>query len=408
MTRLEARRRAARIPGTYALGAVDDVELTRAVAAAIGARSRARRAQPRPRSGRRRQHEPAEPGHRRPLVRRRPRRSSRVTSPRSSTGCRRSGSPPARSTSPGTATRGGLAPRAADRASGSRDAARRGARAVPGGDRRGRALDHDRPHRGAVDRRRAGHAQPRALTGLLRDELGFDGHGDHRRARDARGQRDTVGMEEGAVLALAAGADALCLGHDLGATTWRPCARDRRRRARRSAARRSGWPRPRSASRGSPLDAGRARRDGAPREVGPEAARRALRVEGRRRARRGPRSCRALARSRRSLPARTPRPRRARPGAPAGDQGGRPARAAHGRRRRERPAAARRRPPRRPPPRVAAGGCGGAAGLGAGRVVVDAGVPVWRPRGAEGYVVTYGAGRANLAAAAERLCPPEA
>lgn len=38
-------------------------------------------------------------------------------------------------------------------------------------------------------------------------------------------------------------------------------------------------------------------------------------------------------------------------------------------------------------------------------IVVDVGVPVWRPSGAAGYLVTYGAGRANLAAAAERLYP---
>ena len=38
-------------------------------------------------------------------------------------------------------------------------------------------------------------------------------------------------------------------------------------------------------------------------------------------------------------------------------------------------------------------------------IVVDVGVPVWRPSGAAGYVVTHGAGRVNLVAAAERLSP---
>ena len=46
-----------------------------------------------------------------------------------------------------------------------------------------------------------------------------------------------------------------------------------------------------------------------------------------------------------------------------------------------------------------------AESLADGAIVVDVGVPVWRPAGAGGYVVTYGAGRANLAAAAERLSP---
>jgi beta-N-acetylhexosaminidase len=39
----------------------------------------------------------------------------------------------------------------------------------------------------------------------------------------------------------------------------------------------------------------------------------------------------------------------------------------------------------------------------AGSVVVETGVPEWRPRGARAYMATYGAGRANLEAAAELL-----
>jgi beta-N-acetylhexosaminidase len=53
------------------------------------------------------------------------------------------------------------------------------------------------------------------LTGLLRGELGFDGLV-ITDALEMRGLRDTVGFEQGAVRALAAGADALCLGHDVG------------------------------------------------------------------------------------------------------------------------------------------------------------------------------------------------
>lgn len=53
------------------------------------------------------------------------------------------------------------------------------------------------------------------LTGVLRDELGFDGLV-VTDAIEMRGLADTVGIEGGAVRALEAGADALCLGHDLG------------------------------------------------------------------------------------------------------------------------------------------------------------------------------------------------
>jgi len=41
----------------------------------------------------------------------------------------------------------------------------------------------------------------------------------------------------------------------------------------------------------------------------------------------------------------------------------------------------------------------------AGVLVVETGVPAWRPPDARGYVFTHGAGRANLAAAAELLAP---
>ena len=52
------------------------------------------------------------------------------------------------------------------------------------------------------------------LTGLLRDELGFTGT-IVTDALEMKAVSATVGMEEGAVLALLAGADALCLGHDI-------------------------------------------------------------------------------------------------------------------------------------------------------------------------------------------------
>ena len=41
-----------------------------------------------------------------------------------------------------------------------------------------------------------------------------------------------------------------------------------------------------------------------------------------------------------------------------------------------------------------------------GAVVVEVGLPVWRPERARGYVATYGGGRASLDAAAGILQPP--
>ena len=55
---------------------------------------------------------------------------------------------------------------------------------------------------------------PRILTGLLRDELGFEGLV-ITDALEMRAVSETVGVEQAAVRALAAGADALCVGHDL-------------------------------------------------------------------------------------------------------------------------------------------------------------------------------------------------
>src|SRR5262249_9433903 len=53
------------------------------------------------------------------------------------------------------------------------------------------------------------------LTGVLRGELGFDGLV-VTDALEGRGPADSVRIEGGAVRAIEAGADALCLGHDLG------------------------------------------------------------------------------------------------------------------------------------------------------------------------------------------------
>ncbi|MGZ4335413.1 MAG: glycoside hydrolase family 3 protein, partial [Gaiellaceae bacterium] len=40
-----------------------------------------------------------------------------------------------------------------------------------------------------------------------------------------------------------------------------------------------------------------------------------------------------------------------------------------------------------------------------GAVVVETGLPVWRPRNARAYVTTLGGGRASLAAVADLLAP---
>jgi beta-N-acetylhexosaminidase len=56
------------------------------------------------------------------------------------------------------------------------------------------------------------------LHDLLREELGYDGLV-ITDALEMRGLSGKVGVEQGAVQAIAAGADALCLGHDLGADT---------------------------------------------------------------------------------------------------------------------------------------------------------------------------------------------
>ncbi|HWN22024.1 MAG TPA: glycoside hydrolase family 3 N-terminal domain-containing protein, partial [Gaiellaceae bacterium] len=119
---------------------------------------------------------------------------------------------------------------------------------------------------------------PRVLTGLLRDELGFDGLV-LTDALEMRAISGGVGVEEGAVRALAAGADALCLGHDLHEEAVEAvhaaivaAVRDGRlagARLAEAAARVSAVARWTSPTRSS---------GAAPRHVGADAARRALQV----------------------------------------------------------------------------------------------------------------------------------
>jgi beta-glucosidase-like glycosyl hydrolase len=120
---------------------------------------------------------------------------------------------------------------------------------------------------------------PELLTGLLREELGFDGLV-VTDALEMRAISGTIGVEEGAVQALAAGADALCLGHDLGDEA---CERIVRAvveavRAGRLAEERLAGAADRVAATGRWGPAAAAPVD---RAAGSEAARRALRVEGR-------------------------------------------------------------------------------------------------------------------------------
>jgi beta-N-acetylhexosaminidase len=231
------------------------------------------------------------------------------------------------------------------------------------------------------------------LTDVLRGELGFSGLV-ITDALDMRAISGTIGMAEGAVRALAAGADALCLGHDLGDEEYGRIAG-----AVSDAVRDGRLDEERLAQAADRVAA--ARLEASPPavdpDVGREAARRALRSEG---------NVRLV------------------------------------------------RPPLvadlRPDPNIAAGPAGhGLAELlpsadelrldaprdvvvpaerqlvvvvrdahrhawerelvtallerATDAIVVETGLAVWRPRGAAGFVATHGAGRVNLEAAAQQL-----
>ena len=216
------------------------------------------------------------------------------------------------------------------------------------------------------------------VIGLLRSELGFDGVV-MTDALEMRAISGTVGLEEGAVRALVAGADALCLGADVapGQVEAVQAAIARRvpeERLREAAARvaeladRASSPRP--------------HRD---REAGAEAARRALLVEGdvtlageplfvelR------PEATIAAGEARHGLGGILVREGEQLP--PLDDLG----RVVIVVRDAHRHAWQRELVP-------------------AGAIVVETGVPEWRPPAARGWIATYGAGRANLDAVAELL-----
>jgi beta-N-acetylhexosaminidase len=227
------------------------------------------------------------------------------------------------------------------------------------------------------------------LTGLLREELGFEGMV-ITDALEMGAVSGTVGVEEGAVLAIAAGADALCLGHDLDDVRGI-------RRALVDAVRAGRLPEERLAQAAARVEL--VGRWTASAGIGLEAARRALHVEG------------SVELTRPALVVELV-PEATIAAGPAGHTFGELLR----KRRPGTEAIVVREPVELDPgerqlvvvirdahrhawEQVVA------ASLPADAVVVDVGVPVWRPEGAGGYVVTYGAGRANLAAAAERLSP---
>ena len=278
VTRLEADSGSS-FPGNLALGAVDDAELTERVAAAIGGELAAAGVNLDLAPVADVNVDPANPiigvrcfGSDPELVARHV--AAFVRGP-----AERRASPPARSTSPGTATRPPTRT-SSSRSSSGRPRGARCCRSAPRSTAGVRAVMtahtcRPRPRRAPATLSR------RISPGSSATELGFDGLV-ITDALEMRAISGGVGVEEAAVQALAAGADALCIGHDLHEETVDALIRcDLRRRARPVACRSSGsrrrrigWPR-RPGGRQPPI------RLGAPgREVGAEAARRALRIHG--------------------------------------------------------------------------------------------------------------------------------
>jgi beta-N-acetylhexosaminidase len=216
---------------------------------------------------------------------------------------------------------------------------------------------------------------PAIVQGVLRDELGYDGvvMAD---ALEMKGLSGGYGVEAGAVRALAAGVDALCVGHDLGADSVERIQaalvaevdEARLREAAGRIERLAAWARP---VPGTP-----------DREGGAAAARRALVVEGDL-SLPGPPSIVEL-RPRANIAAGEAEHR-------LGDalvvREGEPVPAADVFVVRDAHLHAWMRE---------------AADL-PNAVVVETGLPVWRPARARGYLATHGGGRASLEAAAERL-----
>ena len=211
---------------------------------------------------------------------------------------------------------------------------------------------------------------------LLRSELGFDGVV-ITDALEMRAISGTVGLEEGAVRALVAGADALCLGADV--------AREQVEAVRSAIALRVPEERLReAAARVAELaDWASSPRPYRDREAGAEAARRALRVEGDVRlsgepifVELRPEATIAAGEARHGLGGIQVREGEELP--PIDDPG--------------RLVIVVRDAHRHAWQREL---------VAPGSVVVETGLPEWRPPNARGWIATYGAGRVNLEAAAE-------
>jgi beta-N-acetylhexosaminidase len=228
-----------------------------------------------------------------------------------------------------------------------------------------------------------------ALIGLLRSKLGFDGVV-MTDALEMRAISGTVGLEEGAVQALAAGADALCLGADRT-----PTEVERVQAAIVEAVRSGRLPEGRvreAAARVAELAAwASSPRPVRDREAGAEAARRALRVEGDPALGDDPLVVElwpdptiAAGEAHHGLgellDAETVRLHEG-DSMPGLDPG--------------RPVVVVLRDAHRHPWQREV--------FPAGAIAVETGVPEWRPGDARAYVATHGAGRANLEAAAEQL-----
>jgi beta-N-acetylhexosaminidase len=216
------------------------------------------------------------------------------------------------------------------------------------------------------------------LIGLLRSELGFGGLV-LTDALEMRAISATVGLEKGAVQALAAGADALCLGADVApeqvhavrSAIARGVPEDRLREAAGRVAELAEW-----------ASAPKPHRDP---ETGAEAARRALRVEGDPKlsgdpifVELRPEATIAAGEARHGLSGI--QVREGDPLPPLDDLG----RVVIVVRDAHRHAWQRELVP-------------------AGTIVVETGLPEWRPPDARAWIATYGAGRANLEAAAQLL-----
>jgi beta-N-acetylhexosaminidase len=231
----------------------------------------------------------------------------------------------------------------------------------------------------------------RILNGLLREELGFDGLV-ITDALDMKGVTATVGIEA-AVRALAAGADALCLGAGLD-----PEPVERVHRTIVEAVSTGRLPEERLAEAAGRVAAMSAAAGPGARHVpgtgvGLEAARRALRAEGAVELVRPP-----LVVEFRPEPSVAAGPARHSLGDVLGAETVSPTEAlAHGERQ---IVLVVRDAHRHEWQRDAAQQVLAAA---PDAVVVETGIPLWRPSGGAGYVATNGAGRVNLEAAAEVL-----